>query len=292
MCRRSSGRRSSTSTRRAASCATAASASARKAWAWAALGVVNRGAVSEITPNMGDHLECDECGMCIDICPVGALTSGMYRYKTRPWEMKHVGTICAHCSNGCKTTLGVFDNQIMRGNNRDRSGINGEFLCVKGRYAFDFVSHPDAAASAAREDRRQVRGGFLVEGAGRGGGEVQRGQGAGRQVRRHRLDPHHQRRELLPPEVRAARDWAPTTSTITAPATWSACWPRSQADRTLWRRPRIFTSGKPFWWWGATWRSSIRCWRSRFAPTGGIISAASTPSRAARCARTPMPSAA
>jgi len=109
----------------------------------AALGVVNRGAVSEIAPNRGDHLECDECGMCIDICPVGALTSGIYRYKTRPWEMEHVGTICAHCSNGCKTTLGVRDNRIIRGNNRDRSGINGEFLCVKGRYAFDFVCHPE-----------------------------------------------------------------------------------------------------------------------------------------------------
>jgi len=81
--------------------------------------------------------------MCIDICPVGALTSGPYRYKTRPWEMQHVGTICTHCSNGCKTTLGVRNDQIIRGNNRDRSGINGEFLCMKGRYAYDFSDHPD-----------------------------------------------------------------------------------------------------------------------------------------------------
>src|SRR5512140_900214 len=108
-----------------------------------ALGVINRGVLSEIGPNLGDHLECDECGACIDICPVGALTSGIYRYQTRPWEMEHVGTICTHCSNGCKTTLGVRNDQIMRGNNRDLSGINGDFLCIKGRYAFDFYNHEE-----------------------------------------------------------------------------------------------------------------------------------------------------
>jgi NADH-quinone oxidoreductase subunit G len=108
-----------------------------------ALGVINRGVVSEIAPNVGDHLECDECGACIDICPVGALTSGSYRYKTRPWEMEHVGTICTHCGDGCKTTLGIRNDRIIRGNNRDRSGINGEFLCIKGRYGFDFYDHPD-----------------------------------------------------------------------------------------------------------------------------------------------------
>ena len=108
-----------------------------------ALGVINRGVVSEIAPNAGDHLECDECGACIDICPVGALTSGAYRYKTRPWEMTHVGTICTHCADGCKTTLGARNDEIVRGNNRDKSGINGEFLCVKGRYAFDFYNHPE-----------------------------------------------------------------------------------------------------------------------------------------------------
>ena len=52
-----------------------------------ALGVGARGSQSVIIPNGEDHLDCEECGMCIDICPVGALTSGTYRYKTRPWEM-------------------------------------------------------------------------------------------------------------------------------------------------------------------------------------------------------------
>jgi NADH-quinone oxidoreductase subunit G len=112
-----------------------------------ALGIANRGVIAEIVPNHHDHLECDECGACIDICPVGALTSGTYRYQTRPWEMNHVGTICTHCADGCRTTLGVRNDKIIRGNNRDRSGINGEFLCVKGRYAFDFVEHPERLQS-------------------------------------------------------------------------------------------------------------------------------------------------
>ena len=113
----------------------------------AALGIQNRGVSSIIAPNMEDHLDCEECGMCIDICPVGALTSGAYRYKTRPWEMNHVGTTCTHCGDGCKTTLGVRRDdtgmQIVRGDNRDKSGINGDFLCIKGRYAFDFANHED-----------------------------------------------------------------------------------------------------------------------------------------------------
>src|SRR6516162_8247146 len=108
-----------------------------------ALGVGMRGANSVIIPNRSNHLECEECGMCIDICPVGALTSGTYRYKTRPWEMQYVPTVCAHCSNGCKTTLSVRNHEILRANNRDLSGINKDFLCVKGRFGFDFTRHEE-----------------------------------------------------------------------------------------------------------------------------------------------------
>src|SRR5438105_15397479 len=61
-----------------------------------ALGIANRGVIAEIVPNKHDHLECDECGACIAICPVGALPSGIYRYQTGAWEVEHVGTFCRH----------------------------------------------------------------------------------------------------------------------------------------------------------------------------------------------------
>ncbi|MGD0891373.1 MAG: NADH-quinone oxidoreductase subunit NuoG [Terracidiphilus sp.] len=118
-----------------------------------ALGVQNRGASSVIAPNsvsadgQTGQLDCEQCGMCIDVCPVGALTSGSYRYKTRPWEMNHVSTVCTHCADGCKVTLGVRQSndgsEIIRADNRDKSGINNDFLCAKGRFGFDFVESPD-----------------------------------------------------------------------------------------------------------------------------------------------------
>ncbi|MBS1799108.1 MAG: molybdopterin-dependent oxidoreductase [Acidobacteria bacterium] len=124
-----------------------------------ALGIQNRGSSAVIAPNIPAHqspdhlahLDCEQCGMCIDACPVGALTSGAYRYKTRPWEMNHVATVCTHCGDGCKTTLGVRSTsdgaEIVRGDNRDKSGINGDFLCNKGRYAFDFANQPERITS-------------------------------------------------------------------------------------------------------------------------------------------------
>ena len=119
------------------------------------------------------------------------------------WEMEHVGTICTHCANGCKTTLGVRNDKIIRGNNRDRSGINGEFLCVKGRYAFDFDEHPERLQSPLLRVNGKLEPVSWSKALEAVAAKFQRSQGARRQVRRHRLESHHQRRELLPAEVRA-----------------------------------------------------------------------------------------
>src|SRR6201992_3008177 len=89
-----------------------------------ALGIQNRGASSVIAPNDGDQLDCDQCRMFTDAAPVATLTSGTSGYKTRPWEMNHVSTVCTHCGDGCKTTLGVRStsdgSEIVRGDTRDQ----------------------------------------------------------------------------------------------------------------------------------------------------------------------------
>src|SRR2546422_9152904 len=57
--------------------------------------------------------------------------------------MSYVSTVCAHCSNGCKTALSVRNHEILRSNSRALSGINKDFLCVKGRFGFDVTRHEE-----------------------------------------------------------------------------------------------------------------------------------------------------
>jgi NADH-quinone oxidoreductase subunit G len=61
--------------------------------------------------------------------------------------MTHTGTVCTHCGDGCVTTVAVrrsdTGSEIVRCDNRDHSGINDEFLCIKGRYAYDFAANPE-----------------------------------------------------------------------------------------------------------------------------------------------------
>ncbi len=166
----SNGRRWSTSTGRAASCAIAASdvrrghgrLRARRGEPRQLRRSSRRTCRRRNSPDNLAHVDCEQCGMCIDACPVGALTSGTYRYKTRPWEMNHVATVCTHCGDGCKTTLGVRStsdgSEIIRGDNRDKSGINGDFLCNKGRYAFDFAnSHERITQPLVRQTNGELK---------------------------------------------------------------------------------------------------------------------------------------
>jgi len=108
------------------------------------LDFANRGISSVITTGLNRPLEvsnCEFCGQCISSCPVGALSS-KGRKKGRVWETKKTETICPYCGCGCKIILETKDNVIVNVSSIIDSFNNG-CLCVKGRFGFDFVNHPD-----------------------------------------------------------------------------------------------------------------------------------------------------
>ncbi len=101
-----------------------------------------RGAHTVIGTYLG-WLDCSQCGNCIEVCPTGTLLDATYRHQTRPWELAQTISTCNFCSDGCQMSLGSRGGAVMRAVARDRyvNGINGEFLCVKGRFGHPFINH-------------------------------------------------------------------------------------------------------------------------------------------------------
>lgn len=101
-----------------------------------------RGAHTVIGTYLG-WLDCSQCGNCIEVCPTGTLLDATYRHQTRPWELAQTISTCNFCSDGCQLSLGSRGGGVMRAVARDRyvNGINGEFLCIKGRFGHPFVNH-------------------------------------------------------------------------------------------------------------------------------------------------------
>ncbi|HEY9285965.1 MAG TPA: molybdopterin-dependent oxidoreductase [Pyrinomonadaceae bacterium] len=106
-------------------------------------------------------LNCSQCGNCIEVCPTGTLLDATYRHQARPWELAQTITTCTFCSDGCQMSLGARAGEVMRSVARDRyvDGHNGEFLCIKGRFAHPFVNHEDRIKTPLI---RYKKGGRLV----------------------------------------------------------------------------------------------------------------------------------
>jgi predicted molibdopterin-dependent oxidoreductase YjgC len=87
---------------------------------------------------------CDGAGFCLATCPTGALTYKQARFKGRPWELEKVATTCTYCGVGCQMELHIKDNEVVKVSSSDRiPGPNNGSLCVKGRFGYDFINHPD-----------------------------------------------------------------------------------------------------------------------------------------------------
>jgi formate dehydrogenase alpha subunit len=83
-------------------------------------------------------LDCEFCGSCIDICPVGALINKLWKYRARAWEVTKTETVCPFCGGGCVYDLHTKDGRIMRVRNEDSI-----LLCSRGRFGFPVVEAPD-----------------------------------------------------------------------------------------------------------------------------------------------------
>lgn len=110
-----------------------------------AITMANRGFESTIIPAFGNSLydtDCTHCGMCIQVCPVGALTDR--QYGEHPWEMQTVRSVCGFCPVGCSLDVQTREGDIkrMQGSAREY-GVNRSYTCVKGRWGYDLVQSGD-----------------------------------------------------------------------------------------------------------------------------------------------------
>ncbi len=105
--------------------------------------MISRGYKMEVGTAPDHAFDSVFSGNTVEICPVGALTSSKYRFKARPWELKHVPSVCNNCSVGCNARIDVRVDKIMRLMSRNNDEIDDGWLCNRGRWDFDFVNTPE-----------------------------------------------------------------------------------------------------------------------------------------------------
>jgi predicted molibdopterin-dependent oxidoreductase YjgC len=86
---------------------------------------------------------CESCGQCVALCPVGALYDKMSVGQGRANQVTKVRTTCSYCGVGCNFDLNVRNGKVVRVTSAVDAPVNGMALCVKGRYGYDYVHHPD-----------------------------------------------------------------------------------------------------------------------------------------------------
>jgi len=86
---------------------------------------------------------CESCGQCVAYCPVGALYDKMSLGQGRTSQITKVRTTCSYCGVGCNFDLNVRNGKVVRVTSAPDAPVNGMATCVKGRYGYDYVHHPD-----------------------------------------------------------------------------------------------------------------------------------------------------
>ena len=116
-----------------------------------------RGFKSKICTAYEEDLNCEFCGQCVAVCPTGALTGKLWAGKGRLQNTRAVDTVCPYCGTGCNITAHVKNNEIVRITSKPGTWNEG-WLCVKGRFGYDFVKSPERLTTPLIK-----RGGVLRE---------------------------------------------------------------------------------------------------------------------------------
>ncbi len=104
--------------------------------------MISRGYRMEVGTAPGHAFDSIFSGNTVEMCPVGALTAASYRFRARPWELKHTPSVCNNCSVGCNARIDVRVDKIMRLMSRNNDEIDDGWLCNRGRWEFDYVNSP------------------------------------------------------------------------------------------------------------------------------------------------------
>ncbi|MFJ3925577.1 NADH-quinone oxidoreductase subunit G [Streptomyces sp. NPDC090022] len=105
--------------------------------------LLERGALQQVGTGEGDPFESYFSGNTIQICPVGALTSAAYRFRSRPFDLVSSPSVCEQCAGGCATRTDHRRGKVLRRLAAEDPEVNEEWICDKGRFAFRYAQRPD-----------------------------------------------------------------------------------------------------------------------------------------------------
>ncbi len=101
--------------------------------------IEERGHHNYVTTMWGQRYDSYFSGNTIELCPVGALTSELYRFKARPWDLSKVDSVCQGCSVGCNVKEEFRHGELMRLYSRENPAIDNGWLCDRGRFNYKFI---------------------------------------------------------------------------------------------------------------------------------------------------------
>lgn len=101
---------------------------------------INRGIEAKMGTEFDGPLNCEFCGSCVSVCPVGALNSKPFKFKARWWALNKTKTVCSYCGTGCQLTLGAKDGKVLTTVYDENQGFHNGQLCTRGRFGYQFTS--------------------------------------------------------------------------------------------------------------------------------------------------------